>query len=597
MPSPALYINEFLSGLYTQRSPLVTPTTSQGLSTVVRTDSLIGGANAELSNEGTLVRSPGYSRYCAAQFAAGEWPLTFFGFRNLTGTIRTLVDTQQGVYQFTNTSRSSVFAKSTTKQTSFQGVGNLLYFCDGTSLKKWDGTTVTNWGTATPVSAPTLSFGAGPLSPKTGYRYVIAYRTSSGHVSTASPISASTGPLTNQQITLAFAASSDSQVTATEIYRTLDGGSNYYFVASVSATSTSYVDTAADADLNNQIIAPQNHQNDPPPAGASNVCYWRGRLWLAVGNKVYFAGGPDITNGSPEEGWPPANVFVFPDEVTGFAPNNSGLLLFTDSDSYVILGTDSSSFYVQPWQSNFGVANQNCIAQDGDLIFVYTTRRQLFSISDNLEEIGFAIGDKLAANFTPASTYLALHRNGTDSGLWISNGSTSSYRYLITKDSWSTERPVVGGIGALATVQVSAGNYQLLAGRATGSGFILYRDLTNFLDDGVAYECYGDIGQVVVAPLGATTLLDSVSVERMPVGSPATVSVMLQEINGTFVELPNPVSDPPLLRASTTIISQRHYLKAAQTPLPQQVRHLRVRVAFPAENAKNELLGLALLKP
>jgi hypothetical protein len=568
------------------------------LSTVVRTDSLIGGANAELSNEGTLVRSPGYSRYCSAAFAVGEWPLTFSGFRNLSGTIRTLVDTQNAVYQFTPTSKTSVFAKSTSSQSSFQAVGNRLYFCDGTSLKKWDGTTVTNWGVATPVSAPTLSFANGPLTFKSGRRYGYAFRTSSGHLSTLSPVSASTGAQTGKQITLAAATSPDTQTTAVEIYATLDGGSNYYFLASIANTGLSwtYVDTMQDADLNNQILAPQNHQNDPPPVGASNVCYWRGRLWLAVGNKVYFAGGPDITNGSPEEGWPPANVFVYPDEVTGFAPNNSGLLLFTNSDSNVILGTDSSSFYTQPWQSNFGVANQNCIAQDGDLIFLYTTRRQLFSISDSLEEIGFAIGDKLAANFTPSSTYLALHRNGTDSGLWISNGSTSSYRYLITKDSWSTERPVVGGMGAIATVQVSDGNYQLLAGRATGSGYILNRDLANFQDDGQSYPCYADIGQFVIAPLGATVVLDSVSVERMPVGSPATVSVMLQEINGTFVELPNPVSDPPLLRASTTIISQRHYLKAAQTPLPQQVRHLRVRVAFPAENAKNELLGLALLK-
>ena len=158
-------------------------------------------------------------------------------------------------------------------------------------------------------------------------------------------------------------------------------------------------------------------------------------------------------------------------------------------------------------------------------------------------------------------------------------------------------RPVVGGVGAIATVQTSAGNYQLLAGRATGSGYILFRDLTNFQDDGTNYSCYADVGQLVIAPLGSTVTLDSVSIERMPVGSTATVSVMLQEINGTFTEIPNPVNDPPLLRPSTTIISQRHYLKAAQTPLPQSVRHLRVRVAFPAENAKNELLGLALLKP
>lgn len=599
MPTPALYINEFLSGLYTQRSPLVTPTTSQGLSTVVRTDVLADGVNFEVSNRSTLVRRPGYSRYSTAVFGASEMPLGFYSFRNLSGVLRTVVDTPVGVYQFTPTTFTSLLTKGTTAQSSFQSVGNTLYFADGVDLKKWNGTTLSKWGIATPVSSPTLSFAGGPLSPKSGYRYVYAYRnTNTGHLSTASGISASTGKLTAQQITLSGASSADTQVTNVEIYRTLDGGSIYYLLASITNTgsSWSYVDTTPDASLNLETIAPQNHQNDPPPAGGSLVCYWRGRLWLAVGNKLYFATGPDVTNGSPEESWSPANVFTFPDGITAFAPNSTGLLVFTSSDSYEILGTDSSSFYDQPWQSNFGVASQNSVAQDGDLIFVYTTRRQLFSISDTLEEIGFAIGDQLASGFAPESTYLALHRNGTDSGLWISDGSTNTFHYLITKDSWSTKLPVVGGVRAMASLETATGVYTLLAGRATGSGRILYRDLTNFQDDGTSYPLYASIGQLVIAPLGTTVILDSVSIERTPVGSSAAVAVMLQEINGTFVNLPNPVSDPPLLPASTSIITQRHHLKAAQTPLPQQVRHLQARITFPSENVQNELLGFALLK-
>jgi hypothetical protein len=92
MQKPILYINEFGSGLYTQRSPLVTPTSSQGLSTIVRTDVLTDGQNIELSNNGTLVRRPGLTRYCSVAFGASDYPLNWHTFRNNSGTIKLMVD-------------------------------------------------------------------------------------------------------------------------------------------------------------------------------------------------------------------------------------------------------------------------------------------------------------------------------------------------------------------------------------------------------------------------------------------------------------------------------------------------------------------------
>jgi hypothetical protein len=450
-------------------------------------------------------------------------------------------------------------------------------------------------GIVAPVTAPTLGFATGVLSPKTGYRYVYCYR-GPKHLSTASPISASTLAQTSKNITLSGSSSTDPQVTNVDIYRTLDGGSNYYFLASVANGSGTwtYTDSTADASLNNLIVAPLNHANDPPPAGINNICYHMGRLWVIVDNYVYFAGGPDTINGSPEESWPPANVFRFPGKVTAMAPTTQGLLVFTNGDSFIVRGQDSTSFYSQPWQANFGVSSQNCVVQDGDLLYIYTSRRQLFCISSTLEETGFAIGDKLLANFDPTLSYLALHRSGTDSGLFISNGTDTVYRYLITKDAWSPKASVINGVGCIKSIAITDSDYRLLG---TGANGILYRDLNNWQDDGTNYTAFANIGQLVIAPLGETVTLDGVSIERMPVGSDATVAVMLQEINGTFTTLPNPVADPPLLNPSTSIITKRHYVKAAQTILPQRVRHLQVQISFPAENFKNEVLGFALLKP
>jgi hypothetical protein len=139
------------------------------------------------------------------------------------------------------------------------------------------------------------------------------------------------------------------------------------------------------------------------------------------------------------------------------------------------------------------------------------------------------------------------------------------------------------------------GDYRLLFGRASGSGYIWYRNTTLWQDDTSSYSAYATIGTLVIAPLGSTTPLGAVLIERVATGSDAVISVLLNEISGTFTALPNPVSDPPLLSASTTVISKRHYLKFAAKPLPEGVRHLQVKITFAAENAKNELLGFALL--
>jgi hypothetical protein len=212
---------------------------------------------------------------------------------------------------------------------------------------------------------------------------------------------------------------------------------------------------------------------------------------------------------------------------------------------------------------------------------------------DVLDEIGFAIGDQLLANFDPANVYLTIHRAGSDSGLFISNGSTTVYRYNIAA--------VVGTRRDLLQRQ---GNQKYFRGRrrlpATVRQSVRQRVYLVSEHGAVAgrhffYSAYATIGTLVIAPLGTTTPLGAVLIERVATGSDATVSVLLNEISGTFVALPNPVSDPPLLPASATVIAKRHYLKTAAKPLPEGVRHLQVKISFAAENAKNELLGFALL--
>ncbi len=363
-----------------------------------------------------------------------------------------------------------------------------------------------------------------------------------------------------------------------------------------------------DGELNILIEAPIDDENNPPPNTTNPIttsvtgtfsllCYNAGRLWGAVDNFVYFSGGPDVTYGSPEDSWPPANVFTFPGKVTALVSVNAGLLVFTDSDMYIIYGTSTATFYSNLYQRNFGVANQNCIAQDGDNLFVFTTKSQLFCFTDQLQEIGFNIGDQLLANFPPSQTYLTIHRNGSDAGLFI-NGPTYGFKYRLDQQSWSTKFSFSSSVPIVASIETSADTYTLLASTIYGGTQILQRDETGtiFQDFSANYPCFATIGSLLLSPPGTVSILESILLDTIPVAGSAgpTVSVLLNEISGTFVTLPNPVNDPPLLPATTSITSSRYYLRAATTPLPQQVKHLMVKIAFSTENYAATIMTLGI---
>jgi hypothetical protein len=595
LESGGLYLNRWMTGLVTQRSPLFTPLSAMGLQIIARQDAFWDGLNTEVSPDMTPVRRPGYGQYCSTSFGGSDYPLGFHSFKNLSGAIATLADCPTKVVSFTTSSQSTAFTKSGANQGMFADVGNMMYYCDGADadLKKWDQTTATKWGIAAPVSAPTLSFGAGALSPSVGYTYCYSYHNSStGHVSTASPRSASTGPQTSKNITVGYSTSADAQVDKIWIFRNDDGGSLFYFLAEINNTGSTYVDSTADSGLNDDIVAPLTG-NDPPPTGMHLTVFHQGRMWGASGNKVYFGSGPDVTTGVGEESWYLPNVFTWPGYVTALASTSVGLIIFTSANAYIITGSSLADFAHGLWQQNFGVMSQNCVAQDGDTLYVFTSRGQLFQVDSGLEEIGQPIRAKLQA-FNPANVYLTLHRSGEDEGLFVCDGSANIYRYSIAFSCWSPVASPASGVRAIGSIETSAAVWTLMAGRTSASGHILARTPGTFLDDGSSYTGFFTVGSIVVAPPRKTALVESILVEAPPVGTYPTVAVLLDEISGSFTTLPNPVADPPKLVASSTVLMKRHDLKAAQSPLPQMIRHLQIKVSFASENYKSEIYGLGV---
>lgn len=159
-----------------------------------------------------------------------------------------------------------------------------------------------------------------------------------------------------------------------------------------------------------------------------------------------------------------------------------------------------------------------------------------------------------------------------------------------------------GVVTAQATVTVAARGQ----GRPVGvsPGAILQRDLTRSsdaglgpTDNGVAYPAFVVIGSVVLSHPSELAMVLFLTTEALATGSHPTVSVILDEIEGTlavpFTSLGAFVPDTPVLVASQTLFSDRFYI--SQTQLPAVCRHMQVKVTWPTEIAANELLTWSVI--
>jgi hypothetical protein len=433
--------------------------------------------------------------------------------------------------------------------------------------------------------------------------YAYAYHGSgaNSHLSTLSPLLSVQAPIIGNNVNIQGLGSADTQVDRNDLYRTADGGGLLLYDSSTpnvnGSTNFTIFDTALDSDLNFLLTGPVAHANDPPPAGITNLSYFMGRLWGVVGNLLYFSAGPDCLNGDGSQAWPPANVFTFSGPINGLAPTSQGLVVLTSNEMSVVLGGPATTtFWVQPLLKNFGVLSPNCVAQEGDDIVVYTSQSQLFAISPaGKNELGFNVAPTLSANFNPSSSYLAIHRNGQDQGLFISDGSSKILRYNMNSESWDTLASPVNGFGPIASIDTALGTRSLVS---VASNFIVARDTSTFADSGSAYSAFATVGSVVLSEPGEqVAIVKSLLVTRSTTGTGLTVAVLPNEISGSFTTIPFQAADPYELVASSTINMSRYDWKGAASALPQLVKHLQVKVTFPnTDTVKNEIYTLGILQ-
>jgi hypothetical protein len=407
-------------------------------------------------------------------------------------------------------------------------------------------------------------------------------------------------------------ATYDPQCDYVAIFRTQDGGSTFYLIPGFGNTpytipiqqyiASGYTDKTTDRNLNILIEAPTAEQNALPPAGAINLAYHLSRIFVSVGNTVYWSTGPDTPVGNGNNGFDPDNFAEFPSFVKKMVPTGIGLLVFTISDVYIILGngTSSSPLYPQPYIPGIGLLSYNALDINGTTIYLFTSDRQLLSLdpANGVSQVGFPIGDQFElSSWNPSTAYVTWHTSGTrDQALYVGNGTTGWFRLCPTPAPetgmlWSPMAILSGGCSVVQSVETSPGTHQLLVAQPA-TGPLLFRDLTTATDNGSSFTANATIGSLVVAQPGQLAELLFITTDAGAIGSHPAISVLIGEISGTFESLANAVPDPTQLPASASLYSDRWYF--AQTGDPAVCRHLQIQFAWPAEAYQNELLSLTL---
>jgi hypothetical protein len=459
-----------------------------------------------------------------------------------------------------------------------------------------------------------------------------------GAVSSASPVFTITGADTGAVNTLTGFGSTDPGVDTIVIWRDADGGGSgqMFELTEIPNPPTvngipgqwKFQDFLPDIPttiggtlypgLDELIPAPIDDVNDQPPAGFVPHVYNFTRIWGAVGSQVFFSGGPDTQVGNPNECFNPADELLFLAPVTRMVRTSQGpvVTFTTDSVEIILGGPSTASFYSTNMIPNIGLPGFNGLDVQGGEIIFYGSDQQLHTISPSLNfgETGFPIADQLAnlpvsgvsdATWSPSTAYVAAHQAKLDTAVFLADGSTGFYRMnpytvggISTDPTWSPFAAITNGCTMVESVETSPGIRQLLVG-PTGSGKLLYRDLTVFTDNGTPYEAHFDLGSLVLCKPGQISALKfwEGDFSSTVTSSTATISYLLNEISGGFTPMAGPpVFDPPSLYGTTitpSSYSPLRYYFASNGSLAM-ARHMQLRVSFGTTSANDFLTNMTL---
>ena len=481
------------------------------------------------------------------------------------------------------------------------------------------------WGTETGALTPEPPFldwiNSGPFAvPGTGViQYGYAFMNAVGDISNMSPVSNSLTVIQGNQVTVTGDGSADPQVTTIVLYRTGQGGSTFFQLATFPnppvGQKWTYIDNAPDSQLNPTLQAQVNGEGTPLPAGATCMEYHVGRILAAVGNVVYVSSGPDaaVSGSSGNAGFD--TTFTAQSRITRFWVNSLGAVVFTVRDAYIILGsgTPNDPLYMIKYIESIPLLNYDAFAIFLTTPYMLSGHRMINALdpASGIIEASFPIADQINA-MGPNTSYLTFHNGGSgETALYVADGESFWYRMAPTSApesglNWNPQAVIMGGTSCVQSTEVLPGTFKLLVGPAHGpnpnvslTGPILMRDPTVNTDNGEDYPAWADVGNIVLAHSGQLAGLAWIALESEATGTATELSVMLDEIkektgslSALFYPVPRSRQDPPNAPPSETVFSNRHSLLQGQKTV--WCKSLQLRFEWPPEDEANELLTFTI---
>ena len=374
---------------------------------------------------------------------------------------------------------------------------NFVFFGNGVDMKKYDGTTVTNWGITGPAAAVTFSSGSGSLSPTIGFQWVISWENSStGQLSSPSALSASTGAGSSVRFTFTGNTTSDTQVDQVRFGRTVDGGSIFFEHPASPITyatwiATGYIDNTADSSAGGagvgapgSNVMPLPNQNNRPTASQGGV-WFANRLWTFINDTVYYSDFEELVRGVEEESFAQINLRFFGKEIFALAVAGQFLLIFTADTIYRIYGDSLATFRMDVLAEGKGVFNRAAVVSFNGLVaWLDVSNTVWYTDGQTIPDLDLSAAIRPdIETITHSTAAMAYHRTGNSRWLILMDGGAGKlYVYDLDLRQWMPPW-TISGCTAIYSGQTRQGTTQLFLARS-GTPLVLG---TNYQDGATSY--------------------------------------------------------------------------------------------------------------
>ncbi len=299
-----------------------------------------------------------------------------------------------------------------------------------TVTRGFNGTTAAAHDTGEIVLYRNWAASAHQVDVLVGWAYTYAFKTSTGQVSSRAPLETNldklpsrTGPF--HDLVPKFTCTGDADTTNIPniiIFRSTDGGGTFFELEEIvnpGAGSFQYLDDSfesgvsggtfndpvPDSELDQGTRAPTLVSNGPPPTviapevigtdtpiASTPPASYSARLWIGIGNILFYSGQEEILLGIPEESWPSGingNFFRFQYPITNIASTSSALYIFTLQGTYELTGTNKETFNVRPIFENLGApyGHPRALARYEDNLILLTQDFRIGKIRDSELEV------------------------------------------------------------------------------------------------------------------------------------------------------------------------------------------------------------------